>query len=319
MKKIIAFIVISALLAVLCAPLTALAYQTVGNVNLNYGTVTIDGNFSAAKWAAAAPFTADASNTAAWSGDIVAAVQVYGLWDEGGLYLGGEVTDSTFTYSNGGYDGDAVQFSLDVGQTFLGTDEGRAIFYSFGAYESAADHVLVRQESSTDGEVADGEGGFILKTAKTASGWAYEMFMPWTMLNEDLDAKAGKTFAPGEGGKINVLLCYLDRDDGSLVGAWGTFTAEDPDWGPDGHGITYTLQAKPAPAPEPDPEPAPEAPAEEAPAPAPAEPAPAPAPAEEAPAPAAPATGDAGTAILALALIGAAAFFALKKIIYPSV
>lgn len=314
MKKITGFIVIWALLVTLCSPLMVFAYQTVGNVNLNYGTVTVDGNFSAAKWAAAAPFVADASNTAAWSGDILAAVQVYGLWDESGLYLGGEVTDSTFTYSNGGYDGDAIQFSLDVGQNFLGTDESRAIFYSFGAYENAADHVLVRQESATDGEVADGEGGFLLKTAKTAAGWTYEMFMPWTMLNEDLDAKAGKTFAAGEGGKINVLLCYLDREDGSLLGAWGTFTAEEPDWGPDGHGITYTLQAKPAPAPAPAPEP--EAPLAEEPAPAPAEPAPAapaPAPAEPAPAPAAPATGDAGTAIAVLALFGAAVFSALRK------
>ena len=310
MKKTLSILIATVLVCAMFAPIAVLPAAAAVNidVNLNYGKAAIDGNFSADKWAAATPFTVDTANSVAWSGDVTASLTVYGLWDEQGLYFGGEVKDSTFTYSDSSYGGDAIQFSLDVGQSFLNTDEGRAIFYSFGAYENAADHILVRQESANDGEVADGEGGFALKTSVASGGWKYEMFMPWSMLNEDLNLKAGKTFTPAAGGKVNVLICYLDREDGALISAFGTFTEDDPDWGPAGHGITLVLQAEPVPEPEPEPEPAPVANDSGA-----AEPAPAPAPTEApARAPSVP-TGDSTALLLVLALLSAGGFVSVKR------
>jgi len=310
MKKILGFLIVSAMLAMLCAPfMTVSAFAVVGNVNLNYGTVAIDGNFSAGKWAAATPFTVDASNAVPWTGDIGATIKVYGLWDEAGLYLGGEVIDPTFVYSTGAYNGDGLQFSLGLGQVFQGTGEARCIFYSFGCYENPADQILVRQESENNGDVADGEGGFLLKTKPSAAGWTYEMFMPWSMLNEDLNLKVGKTFTPAAGAKIDCLICYIDNSDEGMLGAWGSFTSEEPDWGPEGHGVVFVLQAKPAPAPEPEPEPVAPPAANE---PAPAEPAPAPAPAPVAPV--APPTGDLGMILAVLASVaGTLGFAAAKK------
>lgn len=71
-------------------------------------------------------------------GDFNTDVKVF--WDEKGLYLAGEVVDSTFVASNeGSYDGDAFQVSIDLGQTFYDTDNDRAIFYSFGCNETNPD------------------------------------------------------------------------------------------------------------------------------------------------------------------------------------
>ena len=253
MKKFLTIILATILMATLCVPmltLTVSALTVAGNVSLNYGTVAIDGNFTADKWLAASPLTIDASNSVTWAGDLASTVKVYGLWDEDGLYFGGEATDSTFTYSNSRYDGDAVQFSLDLGQTFFGSDEARAIWYSFGSYENAGDQTVCVDESADNRDIADGETGVKIKTGKSANGWIFEMFLPWSVLNGDLDAKAGKTFTPAAAGKINALICYLDRDGGELLCASGTFAAEEPDWGPAGHGVTFVLQEKPAPAVE---------------------------------------------------------------------
>ena len=308
MKKIFSVILVSVLaLAMLVPAMTVSAFQAVGNLDLNYGSVAIDGNFSADKWAAATVLKMDDSNAVAWALDITSTVTLYALWDEAGLYFGGDIADSTFLYSDAGagYNGDSLQLSLDVGQLLVGSGEDRAIFYSFGCFEDPADQVLVRQTSMNDGNIEDGEGGLQLKTKATATGWTFEMLMPWSMLLEDISEKSGKTFTPAAGGKIDLLMCYLDHNDDGL-GAWGTFTAEDPDWGPEGHGVTYTLLAQPAPEPEPEPEPEPVP-----------EPTPEPPPAEAEPqtpaGPAAPPTGDT-LAICALFVLAiAAALFALSK------
>ena len=65
MRKILIIVIIAAML-MMCVPFAVSA--KVGNTNLNYGTVTIDGNFSADKWSAAALLTVDVSNTISWVG-----------------------------------------------------------------------------------------------------------------------------------------------------------------------------------------------------------------------------------------------------------
>ena len=120
------------------------AMSAVGNVEVPRGTPTIDGKISDGEWDGAGVVNFSSATAKAWvgavPGDFNTDVKVF--WDEKGLYLAGEVVDSTFVASNeGSYDGDAFQVSIDLGQTFYDTDNNRAIFYSFGCNETNRLHI----------------------------------------------------------------------------------------------------------------------------------------------------------------------------------
>ena len=148
---------LSALLLSSDLALPASAMKAIGNVNVPYGTPKIDGTIDAAEWKSA-----------------------------------GTVKDDAVTCSTEGkYDKDAFQLSIDLGQTFYGSNESRAIFYSFGCYEDGTG-MLQRQESKNDAIVMDGEQGLSAKTRKTAAGWNFELAIPFSMLKEDCKLKSGK-------------------------------------------------------------------------------------------------------------------------------
>ena len=223
------------------------AMEAVGDVSVPYGTAVIDGNIDADEWkdAAVIPFNGDTAK--AWAGAVPAdfSTDVKALWDETGLYLAGEITDSTFMASTEGqYNGDAFQFSIDLGQVFYGTTESRAIFYSFGCWDGNT--MVQRQESKNDAVVNNGDGVEI-KTTKTSDGWSFELMLSWDMLAEDAELKSGKTVDVAEGTKLNMLICYLDKDTaGNVINAFGTTLTDEGtafDWGPNDHGITLTLAA----------------------------------------------------------------------------
>ena len=224
------------------------AMSAVGNVEVPRGTPTIDGKISDGEWDGAGVVNFSSSTAKAWvgavPGDFNTDVKVF--WDEKGLYLAGEVVDSTFVASNeGSYDGDAFQVSIDLGQTFYDTDNSRAIFYSFGCNET--NPIVQRQESANDAVMHNGEGVYI-STVKTTKGWNFELMLEWSTLNADLQAKAGTTVNITKGTKINMMMCYLDHGtDGQITNAFGTTrTGNDVeyDWGPADHGITLTLGEK---------------------------------------------------------------------------
>ena len=224
------------------------AMKAIGDVSVPYGTAVIDGKINADEWkdAAVIPFNGDTAK--AWAGAVPAdfSTDVKALWDETGLYLAGEITDSTFMASTEGqYNGDAFQFSIDLGQVFYGTTESRAIFYSFGCWDGG-NTMVQRQESKNDAVVNDGDGVEI-KTTKTSDGWSFELMLSWDMLAEDAELKSGKTVDVAEGTKLNMLICYLDKDTaGNVVNAFGTTLTDEGtafDWGPNDHGITITLAA----------------------------------------------------------------------------
>ena len=232
--------------------LPASAMKAIGNVNVPYGTPKIDGKIDAAEWKNAGTFKVDSSTAKAWSGTIPAdySANISVLWDETNLYVSGTIKDASVTCSTEGkYDMDAFQLSIDLGQTLYETAENRAIFYSFGCYEDGTG-MLQRQESKNNAVVKDGENGLVAKTKKTADGWNYELAIPFAMLKEDCKLKSGKDVAVAAGTKINVLACYLDFGaDGKLANALGTTATDEGtkfDWGPKDHGITFTLQAKKA-------------------------------------------------------------------------
>lgn len=243
---------LSALLLSSALALPASAMKAVGNVNVPYGTPKIDGTIDAAEWKSAGTFKIDASNAKAWKDKVPAdfAADIKVLWDDKNLYVAGTVKDDAVTCSTEGkYDKDAFQLSIDLGQTFYGSTESRAVFYSFGCYEDGTG-MLQRQESKNDAVVMDGEQGLSAKTKKTAAGWNFELAIPFSMLKEDCQIKSGKDIAVAAGTKINVMACYINYDAaGTMVSAFGTTLTDESvayDWGPKDHGITLTLEAKKA-------------------------------------------------------------------------
>lgn len=235
--------------AMLAAPASAMT--AVGNVKVPYGTPKIDGTISKGEWDSAAKVEVSSKTAKAWVGsvpaDFKAGLSV--LWDENGLYLAGEVTDSVVKLSSDGkYDGDAFQVSIDMGQYFANTAENRAIFYSFGCNESKA--MIQRQESKNDAVMYDGDGVSV-KTVKTDKGWNFEIMLEWKTLLNDAKLKGAGDLTVGADFKLNAMFCYLDRDaDGNMANAFGTTASDESvkyDWGPKDHGVTFTLAAKAAP------------------------------------------------------------------------
>lgn len=226
------------------------AMTAVGNVNVPYGTPTVDGKISKDEYKSAAVVNFSSKTAKAWSGSITEGFgsDVYVLYDEKGIYFAGEIKDSTPKASDdGGYNGDGFQISIDMGQYFKTTEESRAIFYSFGLNESKPS--VTRQESKNNAVMYDGEG-VAIKTWTTDDGWAFELCLEWDTLEEDANLKSGKTFDAKEGFKLNAMFCYMDKDtSGKLLCAFGTTLngdGVDYDWGPKDHGVTFTLAAKKA-------------------------------------------------------------------------
>lgn len=223
------------------------AMTAVGNVNVPYGTPTVDGKFSKDEYKSAACVNFSSKTAKAWAGEIPDDfdTDIYVLYDDKGIYFAGEVTDKTLkTSAEGNYDGDGFQISIDMGQYFSTSEESRAIFYSFGLNESKPS--VTRQESKNNAVMYDGEG-VAIKTWTTDDGWAFELCLEWDTLEEDANLKSGKTFDAKEGFKLNAMFCYINKGDSTS--AWGTTLTDesvDYDWGPKDHGVTFTLAAKKA-------------------------------------------------------------------------
>lgn len=229
----------------------AAAMTAVGDVSVPYGTPNIDGTISEGEWDEAAKIELSSKNAKAWEGivpdDFNTNVSV--LWDESGLYIAGEVTDSAVKQSSDGqYNGDAFQVSIDMGQYFATTNENRAIFYSWGYNENKP--MIQRQESKNDAVMYNGEG-VTVNTVKSDNGWNFEIELDWDTLTNDAKLKGAGDLNVSAGFKLNAMFCYLDYDaNGQRVNMFGTTKTDESvayDWGPKDHGVTFTLAAKETP------------------------------------------------------------------------
>jgi hypothetical protein len=232
-------------------PMTVFALTPIGNINVPFGTPTIDGNLAQGEWSENNKIVVDQNTATAdgWTGEVPADLKIdfYYTWDNDNLYLAGIITDPTFMYSASGdnYNGDAFQISLNLGQVFKSAEYDRAIFYSWGCLEDGTVDVF-RQESMDNIVLED--VGF---SKKLDTGWQFEIALPWTVLVEDVSAKSGVDVTVAAGLKIDALICYLDRDeDGTLLNGFFTSNTEPGGWDPDVFGITLNLVAKPEAAPE---------------------------------------------------------------------
>ncbi len=220
----------------------ASAFAPVGNVSVPYAAPKVDGVINADEYPADGKVIIDASNATAggWLGEVPAAnsIELYCAWDDTNFYLAGNVTDPAFTYStDGAYDGDSFQVSLNVNNVFKTDDaSSRAIFYSWGVQEDGKIDVI-RQESSLDDTITDTGMG-----AKSDKGWTFEVALPLEILAEDASLKSGEDIAIEAGTSIGGLFCYLDKDEtNTLINAYATSAAETVGWDPAAHGLTFVF------------------------------------------------------------------------------
>lgn len=227
------------------------AFAPAGSVEIHYATPKIDGNVSAGEWPSESKLviTADNATAGGWIGEVPAEnkIETYWAWDESNLYIAAVITDPEVSYSESGgnYNMDAFQVSLNLGYVFKSADYNRAIFYTCDLLEDGTVDVF-RQESA-DNAVIDDLG----VSQKTDKGWTFELAMPWSMLVEDVEMKAGETVEIAPGLKIGGLVCYLDHDEtGALINAYATSNTDTVGWDPDAFGIDFTLVKVEEPAPE---------------------------------------------------------------------
>ncbi len=248
-KRFATILVIMLVFAAVAMPFVSHAFAPVGDINVPYGTPTIDGTMAQGEWSEKNKIVVD-KNTATsngWVGEVLDSIKIdfYYTWDDTNLYLAGVITDPTFAYSAGAdnYNGDAFQLSLNLGQIFKTAEHNRAIFYSFGIQEDGILDVF-RQESSENGVIEN--AGF---TKKADTGWSFEMKLSWETIVKDAADKSGKpAIAIVPGLKIGALICYMDRDSqgGEVKNAFFTSNAEPGGWDPDLFGITLILLEKAA-------------------------------------------------------------------------
>ena len=97
----------------------------------------------------------------------------------------------------------------------------------------------MRQESANNGLIENAGKG-----QKTEDGWEFEVALPLATMSDDAYQKANQDAIVEPGMPIGGLFCYLDHTEegGGVTNAFGTFTdATAPDWGPDGHAITFVF------------------------------------------------------------------------------
>ena len=220
----------------------ASGFAPVGEVKVPFATPTVDGVINAGEYPNAA-LVIDASNATAggWVGEVPAAnsIELYCAWDADNLYISGNVTDPVFnTSTEGAYDGDSFQVSLNVNNIFETVDaSSRAIFYSWGVQDDGTIDVI-RQESAVNDTIADAGMG-----AVTDKGWTFEVALPIAMLAEDASLKSGEDIVIEAGTSIGGLFCYLDKDDiMALINAYATSATETVGWDPAAHGLTFVLE-----------------------------------------------------------------------------
>lgn len=232
----------ASVLACLVLATAAAAYTPVGNVSVPKATPTIDGTIKDGEYPKSGHIVLNAENMSAegWLGEVTASVDLYAAWDKDNFYLAGKVHDSTFCYTDNaeGYNGDAFQVSLNIDNIFKSSEYDRAIFYSWGLQADGTISVM-RQESANNGLIENAGKG-----QKTEDGWEFEVALPLATMSDDAYQKANQDAIVEPGMPIGGLFCYLDHTEegGGVANAFGTFTDPTaPDWGPDGHAITFVF------------------------------------------------------------------------------
>ncbi len=242
-----------------------------------YGKPTLDGTIGEKEWPA--PVRLSAAELTGWklnwsgAAEVPADLQIdmYLQWDKDGLYIGFEALDSTL-YAGGQYlaaDGFSVGIDMsptkDGGSTLKDKNlvdkttvgDNRAVQYYGYMNSTDSSFHLVRHWVADPCEMAAAGFGDYFKGAYITAGEAKvgfsgEMLIPWWLLANDLNTKAGETlidqsgYASGtmiaEGFELHLTPVYYDFGaDGTPIGQYAAISTDAFNLTPAAAGLTYTL------------------------------------------------------------------------------
>ncbi|MBE6573729.1 MAG: hypothetical protein E7652_04975 [Ruminococcaceae bacterium] len=235
------------MLGTLLLPMTVSADTTlddnfvdeIGQIDCPYGTPTIDGVIDAAEGWSAAQFIDKTNTDGCWGGeDVVITGNIYRAWDNDNLYIAADISVPEYTICTGiddidvggevgnrpGWNGDVFVYSVDPLQALLnaGFNNDAAPWYCFGLFEGGT--VKTFRTHLNDADITDTVSG---KGAQTATGWRFEVALPWTLLCEDTEeysfgeAPLTPEITAKAGNKISGSMIYYDRvfddEQGSMI------------------------------------------------------------------------------------------------------
>ena len=215
MKKILTGVLAVSLLASLAISASALEDAERTDVTVYKHTPTIDGVINNGEWDQDNAIDITAENAMLWSGDeINNLVYFYYSWDENGLYLAADVSDTDVCKpadTSEVYNLDAFQFAMDPGGMIAEDGAyGGAMFYSIGPMQDGTLGAVYHPYGGAP-EDFDYTGAYTM----TDDGWQFEMIIPWTSI--EILGGDGYDWKHADGETINALLCVLDREEDGAV------------------------------------------------------------------------------------------------------
>ena len=149
-----------------------------------------------------------------WSGDeINNLVYFYYSWDDNGLYLAADVSDTDVCKpadTSEVYNLDAFQVAIDPAGLIGDDAGGGAMFYSIGPMQDGKLGAVYHPYGGA-AEDFDYTGAYTM----TDDGWQFEMIIPWTSI--EILGGDGYDWKHADGEIINALLCVLDREEDGAV------------------------------------------------------------------------------------------------------
>ena len=214
MKKILASAMAVSMIAALAVSASAIADEERTDVTVYYNTPTIDGTINNGEWDQANAIDVTADNATIWVGDeINNLVYFYYSWDEQGLYLAADVSDTDVcmpTDISEVYNLDAFQIAIDPAGLIGDDAGGGAMFYSIAPMKDGNLGAVYHPYGGA-AEEFEYTGAYKL----TDDGWQFEMIIPWTSI--EILGGDGYEWKHADGEVINALLCVLDREEGGAV------------------------------------------------------------------------------------------------------
>ena len=214
MKKILASAMAVSMIAALAVSASAIADEERTDVTVYYNTPTIDGTINNGEWDQANAIDVTADNAMLWGGDeINNLVYFYYSWDEQGLYLAADVSDTDVCMPadiSEVYNLDAFQIAIDPAGLIGDDAGGGAMFYSIAPMKDGNLGAVYHPYGGA-AEEFEYTGAYKL----TDDGWQFEMIIPWTSI--EILGGDGYEWKHADGEVINALLCVLDREEGGAV------------------------------------------------------------------------------------------------------
>ncbi|MBQ8577195.1 MAG: hypothetical protein IJ449_04415 [Clostridia bacterium] len=216
MKKILAGVMSVSMLAALAVSASALLADR-QDVTVYSNTPTLDGVINVGEWDQENALDMTTDNSEPWAGEINNAVYFYYSWDETGLWLAADVTDSDVVKAADAsdvYNKDAFQIALDPHGLLADGGETGGMFYTIAPLEDGSLGAFYHPYGLA-GEEFNFQGAYSI----TANGWQFEMVIPWTSI--EILADDGYEWHHADGEYMNALICMLDREeDGATTNAY---------------------------------------------------------------------------------------------------